>query len=30
MKPIEITHYVEKSFENYPAYIILMSDGIEY
>jgi len=30
MKPIEITHYVEKSYGGSPSYIILMSDGIEY
>lgn len=30
MKFIKILHYVEKSFENKPSFVILMSDGKEY
>jgi len=30
MKPIEITHFVEQSYEGKPSFVILMSDGKEY
>jgi len=30
MKPVSILHYVEKSFEGKPSFVILMSDSKEY
>lgn len=30
MKLVEIKHYVPKSFEGKPSFVLLMSDGVEY
>ncbi|HHL35197.1 MAG TPA: hypothetical protein ENJ30_12610 [Desulfobulbaceae bacterium] len=30
MRPVEIVHYVERSYEGKPSFVILMSDGKEY